>query len=227
MEPLLHWLGYGLCHQLPERSFAGGGLQVPVCARDTGMYIGFVAALLVMAWLEGRERPTEPPSLLKGLVLGLMVAAMVFDGITSYAGWRTTTNELRLLTGLTTGYALAALTLPLLNGQLWAVAGRGRVLGTSTRFAVFLGSLPIAWLLIFYLAPALGVFYPLLVGGSIIATFAAVNLVIVCLLPAFERRANRFADAWFAVLISLGLTVAELALASYLKYWLEGVAGLR
>jgi len=224
---MLHWLGYGLCHQLPERSFIGGGVQVPVCARDTGIYMGFVIAILVMAVLEGRERPTEPPSVLKSLVLGLMVGTMVFDGVTSYAGLRTTTNEIRLLTGLAAGYALAAFTLPLLNGQLWAVAGRGRVLGTNARFGLFLGSLPIVWLLIFYIAPVLGVFYPLMVGVAVIVTFMVVNLVIVCLLPAFERKANRLTDAWPALLISLGLTGAELILASYLKYWLESVAGLR
>jgi len=227
VESMLHWLGYGLCHQLPERSFIGGGIQVPVCARDTGIYMGFVVAILVMALLEGRERPTEPPSLLKSLVLGLMVGTMVFDGVTSYAGLRATTNEIRLLTGLAAGYALAAFTLPLLNGQLWAVAGRGRVLGTNTRFGLFLGSLPIAWLLIFYIAPVLGIFYPLMVGVAVILTFMVVNLVIVCLLPAFERKANRLTDAWPALLISLGLTAAELILASYLKYWLESVAGLR
>lgn len=224
---MLHWLGYGLCHQLPERSFIGGGVQVPVCARDTGIYAGFVVAILVMALLEGRERPTEPPSLLRSLVLGLMVGAMVLDGVSSYAGLRTTSNEIRLLTGLTTGYALAAFTLPLLNGQLWAVAGRGRVLGTNTRFGLFLGSLPIAWSLIFYAAPVLGAFYPVMVGVCVIVTFVVVNLVIVCLLPAFERKASRLSDSWLALLISLGLTAAELILASYLKYWLERVAGLR
>jgi len=227
VELVLHWLGYGLCHQLPERSFMAGGLQVPVCARDTGIYVGFSVALMVLAIMEGRQRPTEPPSRLKSLALALMVGVMVLDGITSYAGLRTTTNEIRLLTGLTAGYALAAFTMPLLNGQLWMRSGQGRVLGTRAHFAWFLASLPFVWLLVFYLFPYLGVAYPVLVAVSIIVTFTTVNMVIVCLLPAFERKASRFRDAWLAVAISLGLTTIELVAASYLKFWLESVTGLR
>jgi len=227
VELVLHWLGYGLCHQLPERSFVAGGLQVPVCARDTGIYVGFAVALVLMAALEGRERPTEPPSALKSLVLALMVGIMVLDGITSYAGLRATTNGIRLLTGLTAGYALAAFTIPLLNGQLWARSGIGRVLGTRARFAWFLGSLPIVWMLVFYAAPYLGVVYPLLVALAITVTFSTVNMVIVCLLPVFERKAVRLRDAWPAALISISLTALELTAASYLKFWLESIAGLR
>lgn len=227
MDTFLHWLGYGLCHQLPERSFFGAGLQVPVCARDTGIYVGFAIAALIIAILEGRERQTEPPGLMRSLLLAGFVLMMVIDGVTSYSGLRGTTNEIRLATGLATGWALAAFTVPLLNGQLWEQAGRSRILSGHGRFLVFLGALAPTWLLVFYAAPLLGVVYPVLVAVAVIVTFAMVNLVIVCLLPPFERRARRLRDAWLPILLSLMFTVLELAAASYLKYWLEKLAGLR
>ena len=37
---------YG-CHQLPERSFFIGGYQFPLCARCTGITIGYLFALLL------------------------------------------------------------------------------------------------------------------------------------------------------------------------------------
>lgn len=227
METVLHWLGYGLCHQLPERSFFGGGFQVPVCARDTGIFVGFAIAVLLIVILERGGRPTEAPSPLATLLLIAFIGLMAVDGVTSYAGLRPTTNEIRLLTGLMTGYALAAFTVPLLNGQLWRASGSGRVLEGRWRFPIFVATLPLAWLTIFYMAPYLGVLYPFLVVVAILLTFIAVNLVIVCLFSEFERRADRLWDARVALLIALVLTVVELAGASYLKFWMESIVGLR
>ena len=31
-------VGYAVCHRIPERSFFFGYNQLPVCARDTGMF---------------------------------------------------------------------------------------------------------------------------------------------------------------------------------------------
>ena len=61
IQSFLHWLGFGLCHQLPERSFFGGGTQVPVCARDTGIYLGFMLSLIAdLARAQGGPPPRVP-----------------------------------------------------------------------------------------------------------------------------------------------------------------------
>lgn len=41
--------GSVVCHQLPERSFYIGGVQLPVCARCTALYLGGVAGMAVWA----------------------------------------------------------------------------------------------------------------------------------------------------------------------------------
>jgi len=124
----LHWLGYGLCHQLPERSFFGGGLQLPVCARDTGIYLGFVLSLLVMALIDRGRRRSDLPGWPVMVLGGAMVAIMAWDGITSYAGLRSTTNDIRLVTGLLTAYYPAVTqlfdTAPLVDGAVEVDAAR-------------------------------------------------------------------------------------------------------
>lgn len=226
MESILQWLGYGLCHQLADRSFFGGGLQVPVCARDTGIYVGFLIGLIAL-WLAHRgRRPSEMPPWPVMLLLGAFIGVMVIDGATSYAGLRTTTNDIRLLTGLTSGFALAALTLPLLNSQAWRRFDNDRVLGSGSAVIIFALAVPVAFVAVRYVGPLLGVGYAWAVAASIIVTFNAVNLVIVCLLPWFERRAGGWRDMLAPVVLATILTFAELGGATALKLWLERLVGV-
>ena len=224
METLLHWIGFGLCHQLPERSYFGGGVQVPVCARDTGIYVGFAVGLAILALLERGRRSSDAPPLLSGIALVGFIGMMALDGLTSYMGLRVTTNELRLFTGTLAGFALSAFTLPLLNGQLWVAPGSGRVLPTARQFGLFSLAAAGTTALVGLAGPAFGVAYPLTVGASILLTFTAVNLVIVCLLPWFERKARRLRDAWVPVGIAFGLSIIELAFSAALKNWMLVIA---
>jgi uncharacterized membrane protein len=41
--------GSVVCHQLPERSFHVAGVQLPVCARCTALYLGGLAGIAVRA----------------------------------------------------------------------------------------------------------------------------------------------------------------------------------
>lgn len=224
LQTLLHGLGYGLCHQLPERSFFGGAVQVPVCARDTGIYAGFIVSLLVI-WLVHRpERPKEFPGPAAFSAIGLMIAAMAIDGFTSYAGLRTTTNDLRLITGILAGFAMAALVAPMLNDELWSRRDPGRVLSPGWRLAAWLCAVPVVFGAIRWVAPWMGPAYPVLVAIAIVATLTTVNLVIVSLFPPFERKASRIWDAWPAILVALLMSVGEIVASAAFRAAIESVA---
>jgi len=217
LESFFTLIGYGLCHQLPERSYFAAGFQLPVCARDTGIYLGFVAGLIVLWLLHRHERPSQPPRWPVLVLVGLFISAMAVDGLTSYSGLRETTNTLRLITGLLTGWSLAAITAPMLNAQLWSDPGSGRLLDTWQRVAAWLGALIGVYLLAAYVLPLTGVLYPILVAAAILVTFTSINLVLVCLVSRFEGRALRLRDAWPQVLMALALTVAELGASAWLR----------
>jgi uncharacterized membrane protein len=226
-DTVMHWLGFGLCHQLPARSFFAGGHQLPVCARDTGIYVGFIVALAVIALLErGRHRTGAPPAWLMG-VGAAFVLALLWDGVTSYAGLRETTNLLRLATGTGTGFALTLAVVPILNAQLWDRNGSGRVLGAPLEGAVWCLAVPVTVLALWWGGPLMGVGYPLLVAVAVIVTFSAVNLIVVSLVPRFERRAGRLRDAWPAMLIAVAATLLELAVADWLRVALSSLVSQR
>jgi uncharacterized membrane protein len=217
VNQLLQWLGFGLCHQLPERSLFGGGVQVPVCARDEGLYVGFLVAFLLIWLLHRPLRPRELPGPAALVVCALFLGSMVVDGVTSYAGLRETTNVIRLLTGTMAGYALAALVAPLLNDELWLKADSVRALSPAWRLAVWGISVPFVVVVVLYGGPLLGVGYPIAVAGAIIATFVIVNLVLAAMLSPFERKAQRPRDLLAPLAIALLLTALEFVLAALLK----------
>lgn len=221
LQSLFDAIGYGLCHQLPERSFVSGGLQLPVCARDTGIYIGFALGLLALALLARGRRPQELPAWPVLILIGLFVGAMGFDGVTSYAGLRTTTNDLRLITGMATGWGLSALTFPMFNAQIWVMPSAQRTPEGWRETLAWLAMLVVAFAVTRWLLPLTGVVYPLLVVVSIVVTLNAVNMVFVGLMPRFERQARRLRDAWPQLLIATGFTALEIAGAAWLRSFAE------
>jgi uncharacterized membrane protein len=202
-------------------------VQLPVCARDTGIYVGFVLSLLVTAALDrGRRRSELPPGPVLALG-GALVLAMAWDGITSYAGLRATTNDLRLATGLMCGWALPIVVVPLVNSQVWSRSDPGRVLGDWREVLAWLAALPLAFALVRWGMPLAGLVYPVLVAICIFVTFIAVNAVVVTLAPRLERKASSLAAAWPVWLLSLAMGVAEVGAAAWLRAWVQSLVTLR
>lgn len=83
------------CHQRPDRSFFYKSYQFPVCARCTGVLLGYVIAFpLFFLW-----RTSCFPSALICLV-------MLLDWLIQFLGIRESTNCRRLVTGILGGYGI-------------------------------------------------------------------------------------------------------------------------
>jgi uncharacterized membrane protein len=88
-----------ICHQLPERSFFIDGHKLAVCSRCTGIYGGFLFALLIYPLVRSLRNTSTPDR--KWLVLATLPLAIDF-GLTFFGIWENTHTS-RLLTGLLLG----------------------------------------------------------------------------------------------------------------------------
>ena len=192
----LNLLGYGICHQDPNRSFSVGGRQLPICARDTGTYLGSVATLAVVLFRKERRAAGLPsPVVLTALAVGFAFFAV--DGLNSYASalpWLpqlyTPDNRLRLLSGMGCGAGLAAVLMPLFNYTVWREPGRGRVLGDRSLAAVLAALLGVYAAVVW--APA-WLYYPLalLSGFGIVLILSTVNGLLAVALANFQASHSR------------------------------------
>lgn len=105
-------LSFVPCHRRPERSFSWRGRPFPVCARCTGIGVGY-ASLVGFAVFGVPTHAVVP-----GLLL-LLPAAL--DGGSQALGWRRSNNALRLVTGILCGV-----------GQVMVVAAFGLWSGQAT-----------------------------------------------------------------------------------------------
>jgi len=93
----------GVCHQIPERSFAFAGFPFAVCHRCSGIYLGFIAGSLIKNPFIYRSRGIR-----RSLILA-SIAPLVLDVSLPFAGIAESTPLSRFLTGLLFGTMLSSL----------------------------------------------------------------------------------------------------------------------
>ena len=181
----MNWLaaqiGYAICHQMPGRTLHYGGRALPVCARDTGLFFGFALAFVALLAVYGRGGGRRPS---RGItaVLAALVLPMAVDALTSYAGWRETTNFIRLFTGALAGTAAGALVFPLACEQAFSERA-SRVVLARMRSVFLLLAAPVSLSLVLA-AGWPGATYPLwaaLLVISILLTLLVLNYTLVSL----------------------------------------------
>jgi len=112
----LMYAGSWFCQQLPERSPHLFGVQLPLCWRCTGIFLG---ALALFCWLLAKKRV---PPLLPCLLLSLLVPLDVLHAILTHGDGN---NARRLITGLLWGFCATSATLQLLRlSAAWLSAPR-------------------------------------------------------------------------------------------------------
>lgn len=92
-----------ICHQLPHRSLYVFGAHQPLCARDVGLYAGFIAGVFIT--LVGRA--PNPFRSFKSMVL--LTVPMVIDGFAQsvFTLWESN-NLIRVITGFLFGIGFSA-----------------------------------------------------------------------------------------------------------------------
>ena len=115
----VYLIGARICHQQPERSFHPWGVQVPVCARCLGLYIGAPLGALA-AWRRLRrvtvDGPGGPRRSRAVLALGLVAIPTAVTVVGEAAGLMAPADAVRAGLAVPLGAAVAAV-------LAWAVGG--------------------------------------------------------------------------------------------------------
>ena len=190
----LQWLDSGVCAQLPTHSFYPGGERLPLCSRNTGIYLGFIVTIITLYTTgrgQGQRLPTWPIS----IVLTSGILALAVDGSNSLLldlglpHLYQPHNLLRLATGLITGLALGALVLPILNQLLWCNFNEQRSIPSWSSFFQLLPALILCY---FAVASQSGlILYPvaLLSTTGLLTAIGSVNLIVII---AVSKRGQSF-----------------------------------
>lgn len=88
-----------ICHHMPERSFHFKGKQFPLCARCTGIFLGYLTIPIFHMEL-------IKPSIILIILFSL---PLIIDSFTQVMGFRESNNILRVISGFLFGAAQVAL----------------------------------------------------------------------------------------------------------------------
>ncbi len=216
-------VGYAICHQIRERSLVFGDLQLPLCARCTGTYLGVMTGFAFIR-LRGRQRSgTISPIPILVTLVGF-IGIMGVDGLNSYLSLMPGMpyvyqphNFLRVLTGSLNGLALSNIVWPVFGFTFWRQPTADPplkgwrellVLVLTDGVVVTVAFLEIPWL-----------FYPIAIITTlgILAMLTIVNTMIVLILLRRESMGERWRDLVVPALIGLGLVIVELGLMNFFR----------
>jgi uncharacterized membrane protein len=216
---------HGVCAQAHTVDMAG--LRLPLCARNTGIYSGFLVSTIYLLAL-GRARAAKLPPWPILITLLAFVAIMAVDGFNSMLvdmfmpHLYTPQNELRTLTGIGMGVAIAVLMFLILNLSLRSNPDtQQRVIGGW----IELGGALLVNLLV--LAAMYGnvalMFWPIAVTAwlGITGVLYAINVLLTALFMGYEGKVARVAQLAKPATIALIFTLVELGALSAARFWLE------
>ena len=116
-------IGSSVCHQIPSHSFKAFGIQFPLCARCSGLYLGSFIGL-VYYFTQGKKSAIPK----KGFVFLLIFFFLAWagDGVNSFITAflnktviYETTNMTRLVTGFGMGLVMSTALMTLFNLTVW------------------------------------------------------------------------------------------------------------
>src|SRR5579875_245164 len=227
----LRWLDSGICAQQPSHSFFPGGQQLPLCARNTGIYLGFFVTLLGLI-VTGRGRAQKLPRwpIIAALLLGVL--AMAVDGFNSLyldlglPHLYQPHNLLRLATGMATGLALAAVTVPILNYLFWRESNEQRSVESWSGLLLLLPGLVLSFFAV--ASQSWIVLYPvaLLSTAGLLSVVSGMDLMIIVAVSKRDQTFERYREILPFFSLALLLAIGELLILAQLKFTVLQALGL-
>jgi uncharacterized membrane protein len=232
-------IGYSVCHRISERSFHIGSLQLPLCARCSGMYLGAVTGLVFQSILGWKRGKTPHWSIIALLVVFLV--AFGIDGVNSYLylikqirpgflpqlpNLYIPNNTLRLLTGSGMGLGIAAMLFPAFSQTIWRDTDEQHsAIPGWKAFGLLLGIQIVLDLLVLTDSPI--VLYPLALIG-VAGVWLLLTQVYTMLWVMITGQENKFSGVrqlWLPLVAGLTITMIQTYGIDMLRFWLTHTWG--
>jgi uncharacterized membrane protein len=110
----IYLFGSFICHQIADRSFHIGNLQLPVCARCFGIYVGAAVGCLLLGVLPAARKAGRRRTLIVAACIPTaMTVVLEWGGL-----WRSS-NIIRALAGLILGAGVAFALMAAIHYERW------------------------------------------------------------------------------------------------------------
>jgi uncharacterized membrane protein len=217
---ILSFLGGGLCHQKVERSFSIDSLNMPVCSRCTGIYLGILLSLLALILIE-RKIKGEFPSLKIVLISVGVFLIMGLDVVLSTIGLIQSSNIIRMITGFMSGWFMVLLLFPLANNSMFKRFARKNYLDSRKKFLTWLAAGIVGVILFIFTNQFAFIFWSTL---SVLGLIAFITLILFIIFFSLNRRLLGSIDSWkkYLAVIAAGMISSSVLLSifSYLRRFL-------
>jgi len=161
MEYWLFRIGSVVCHQASDRTISIGS-YLPLCARCTGIYTGFLVGTVYQftLWqIKIKKLPVMKISIFSSLVLAILIV----DAIGSYIQLWVSLNHIKLILGLLGGSSISLLLFPVFNFSLFARRKKQAGMTRWKEYAGLIIILGLTVLIILFGKPAF--YYPVAVSS--------------------------------------------------------------
>ena len=231
-------IGYAVCHRINKRSFHIGSIQLPLCARCTGMYLGAMVGLIYQAIRNQKYSRIPHWSVL--IPLALFVVAFGVDGSNSYLylikqlqpgalpkipNLYIPNNPLRLLTGSGMGLGIAGLLSPAFNSTVWSDPVEKRTLPNLMSFGFLFAIMLILDLLVLTENPVVLVLVAIISTAGVLVLLTMVYCMVWVLVMGQDNQFTSLRQLWLAILAGLTIAMIQIAAIDMLRFWLTGTWG--
>ncbi len=225
----LQWKMYAVVHGVcaQEHNIFLGGMQVPVCARNSGIYSSFLLTFVYL-WAVGRGSAGRFPAWPISATLASFILIMAVDGFNSLfldlglPNLYMPRNELRTLTGMGMGIAIGVFLFLILNSTLRKNVDHHQPVLKG--WGELGGILLVNFLILVAIYGNLGILYwPLafLSFTGIIGVLYLVSVLLISLAMGYDGSVTRMAQLAKPATFALIPTLIVLGAMSLLRFWLE------
>jgi uncharacterized membrane protein len=219
-------VGSSVCHQIPSHSYESSGIQFPLCARCSGLYLGSFIGLAYY-FTQGRKKALPK----RGFTLLLLFFFLVWagDGVNSFVTdflnktiLYETTNTTRLITGFGMGLVMSTALMTLFNLTVWKDGINLPLLHSPLQVAAYtVVSALIAWILL----SANATFFQVFAYVGIVTVMTIITLLYAIFWIILLKKENSFTE-WnsLGLFLTAGFASAmlQITLLNMLRQWIIG-----